>query len=156
MYLRQCIRTREYVCTLLKNHPLFRQTKQNQFTLCAKINGSIIFDKISVEIGLYDLVYTSKSSPKNDLNQVSKLLKLFWENLHQLFIFTQIFVRKQFKNVWKIIRMWAKLDFTRICLHLSKNVLCLSQLKRSKSWAQQSRETLHTLIMNQMFPYELM
>lgn len=96
MYLRQCIRTREYLCTLLKNYPLFRQTKQNQFALCAKINGSIIFDKISVEIGLYDLVYTS--SPKNALNQVSKLLKLFWESLHQLFIFTQIFVRKQFKS----------------------------------------------------------
>lgn len=89
MYLRQCIRTRDYLWTLLKNHPLFRQTKQNQFTLWAKI--SISFDKISVEIGLYDLVY--KSSPKNALNQACKLLKLFWENSHQLFIFTQIFAQ---------------------------------------------------------------
>lgn len=88
MYLRQCICTGEYLCTLLKKHPLFRQTKQNQFTLCGRINGSISFDKISVDIGLYDLVY--KSSPQKALNQASKLLKLFWENTHQLFIFTQI------------------------------------------------------------------
>lgn len=49
---------------------------QNQFRLSAKINGSISFAKIIVEIGLYDLVY--KSSPKNALNEkASKLLKLF-------------------------------------------------------------------------------
>lgn len=63
MYMHERI----FVYTFEK--PPLRQTKQNQFKLCAKINGSISFVKISVEIGLYDLVY--KSSPENALNQAS-------------------------------------------------------------------------------------